>query len=184
MLRVRRSGCSGGASLTEVARALARGTAAGLPLVDAFQRGAGAVDGVGAGLMRRCADELRAGHPPRVAMASLEALDGGRLLVGAIELHLELGGDLVASLNGLAEGLADRERLRVEARAATAQARIAARIVPLAPLASLVMLVAIAPGSAHALLASPSGLAVIGVSATMTGTAVIALRRIARGAGL
>lgn len=184
VLSVRRSGIADGTCLPDVARALARGTAAGLPLVEAFHRGAEAVDGSGGDLMRRCAKELRAGHPSRLAMAPLELLDGGRLLVGAIELHGELGGDLVASLNGLAEGLADRERLRLEARAATAQARMAARIVPLAPLASLVLLVAIAPGSAHALLASPPGLAIIGVSAAMTGVAVMALRRIARSAGL
>ncbi|MGI9188086.1 MAG: type II secretion system F family protein [Gaiellales bacterium] len=184
VLSIRRSAGASGACLPDIARSLARGTAAGLPLGDAFQRGADAVDGEGGSVMRRCADELRAGHPSRVALASLERVDGGRLLVGAIELHLELGGDLVASLNGLAEGLADRERLRLEAHAATAQARIAARIVPVAPLASLVMLVAIAPASAHALVASAPGLAIIGVSATLTGIAVLVLRRIARGAGL
>lgn len=106
------------------------------------------------------------------------------MLAGAIELHQELGGDLVASLMGLAEGLADRERLRLEARAATAQARIAARIVPLAPVASLVMLLAIAPGAAHALLASAPGLLIIGAAGAMTALAVVLLRRIAAGAGL
>jgi tight adherence protein B len=183
MLTIRRSKTAGD-FLPDVARALARGTAAGLPLAEALYRGADAVDGIGGDTMRRCAEELRAGHPTRVALSSLETLEGGRLLVGAIELHQELGGDLVASLSGLAEGLADRERLRLEAQAATAQARIAARIVPLAPLASLVMLVAIAPASAHALLASAPGLMIIGVSATLTGLAVVVLRRIARSAGL
>jgi tight adherence protein B len=183
MLTIRRPGAVADC-LPDVARSLARGTAAGLPLAEAFHRGADAVDGRGGDTMRQCADELRAGHPTRVALSSLEAFDGGRLLVGAIELHLELGGDLVASLSGLAEGLADRERLRLETQAATAQARIAARIVPLAPLASLVMLVAIAPASAHALLLSAPGLMMIGVSAGLTGVAVVVLRRIARSAGL
>jgi len=170
--------------LPDVARALARGFAAGLPLVDAFARGADGIDGVGGIAMRQCAAALRAGHPSRAAMQSLEALDGGRILVGAIELHQELGGDLVASLSGLAEGLADRQRLRLEARAATAQARIAARIVPLAPIVSLAMLLAITPASAQALLASPPGLAIIGAASAMTGLAVVLVRRIARGAGL
>ena len=129
---------SGAECLPDVARALARGFAAGLPLVDAFARGADGIDGAGGVAMRLCADE----------------------------------------------GLADRERLRLEARAATAQARIAARIVPLAPIASLAMLLVIAPASAHALLATPPGVAIIGVASVMTGLAVMVLRRIAHGAGL
>ena len=173
-----------GACLPDVARALARGTAAGLPLSDAFARGADAVDSEGGAAMRHCADALRAGHPTSVALQSLETFPGGRMLVAAIDLHQELGGDLVASLMGLAEGLADRERLRLEARAATTQARIAARIVPLAPVGSLVMLLAIAPGSARVLLGSPPGLALIGVAGAITAVAVVLLRRIARSAGL
>lgn len=184
MRRLTRSRAADGACLPEVARALARGTAAGLPLGDAFFRGADAVDGEGGAAMRRCADELRAGHPTSVALQSLEVFPGGRMLVAAIDLHQELGGDLVASLMGLAEGLADRERLRLEARAATAQARIAARIVPLAPFGSLVMLLVVAPGSARVLLGSAAGLALIGVAGTITALAIVLLRRIARSAGL
>jgi tight adherence protein B len=184
MRRLSGSSDAAAACLPDVARALARGTSAGLPLADAFARGADAVDGFGGEAMRDCAGELRAGQPVRNAMRGLEDMPGGRLLVGAIELHQELGGDLVTSLAGLAEGLADRERLRLEARAATAQARIAARIVPLAPLASLAMLLVIAPASAHALFASAPGLAILGTAATLTGIAVLLLRRIARGAGL
>ncbi len=170
--------------LPDVARALARGVSAGLPLVDALARGADAMEGALAETMRACAAELRAGHPTRASLQPLESLAGGAMLVGAIELHQELGGDLVASLNGIAEGLADRERLQLEARAATAQARIAARIVPLAPLASLLMLVALAPASADVLLRSAPGLALIGIAGAMTGVAMLLLRRIAARAGL
>ena len=184
MRRLTRSRAVDGACLPEVARALARGTAAGLPLGDAFFRGADAVDGEGGAAMRRCADELRAGHPTSVALQSLEVFPGGRMLVAAIDLHQELGGDLVASLMGLAEGLADRERLRLEARAATAQARIAARIVALAPFGALVRLLVIAPGSARVLLGSAAGLTLIGVAGAITALAIVLLRRIARSAGL
>jgi tight adherence protein B len=170
--------------MPEIARVLARGTAAGLPLVEALGRGADALDGAGAAAMRRCAEALRSGDPTRAALRPLEELPGGRVLVGAIELHQALGGDLVSSLTGLAEGLADRERLRLEARAATAQARIAARIVPAAPVASIVMLVAIAPASAHALLSTTPGLTIIGIASGFTVVAVAVLRRIARSAGL
>jgi tight adherence protein B len=166
--------------LPDVARVLARGTSAGLPLSDALARGADALDGELAIAMRRAAADLRAGHPTRAALRPLEQRPGGVLLVGAIELHHELGGDLVASLAGIAEG----ERLRLEARAATAQARIAARIVPLAPLGSLLMLAVVAPGAAAALLTAPAGLAIVGIAATVTAVAMVLLRRIAQGAGL
>lgn len=171
-------------SLPDVARALARGTAAGLPLVEALARGADAVDGSAGERMRSCAADLRAGHATAIALRPLSDLSGGRMLVGAIELHQELGGDLVASLSGIAEALADRERLRLEAQAATAQARIAARVVPLAPLASLAMLLVIAPGSARMLLGSAPGLAILGAAGALTAVAILLLRRIARGAGL
>lgn len=184
MFRLIRDRSESGSCLPDVARALARCTAAGLPLTEAFARGADAVEGEGSTAMQRCADELRAGHPTASALQPLEAFSGGRMLAGAIELHLEVGGDLVASLMGFAEGLADRERLRLEARAATAQARIAARIVPLAPVGSLVMLLAISPASAGTLLGSPPGLAIIGVAGALTALAVVLLRRIARSAGL
>ncbi len=106
------------------------------------------------------------------------------MLAGAIELHQELGGDLVTALLGLAEGLADRERLRLEARALTTQARFAARIVPLAPLGAFAMLAVLAPSSAGALLGEPVGLALLGIAASLTLLALVLLRRIARGAGL
>lgn len=184
MLRDARAADEAAARLPDVARALARGTAAGLPLVEAFARGADAVDGPARTMMEQCAESLRSGASTHVALRPLAELSGGSLLVGAIELHQELGGDLVASLSGIAEGLADRERLRLEARAATAQALIAARIVPLAPAASLLMLLVIAPSSAQALLSSRPGLMILGVAGALTVVAIVLLRRISRGAGL
>ena len=120
-------------TLPEIARALARCCAAGLPIADAFDRAADAVDEVAIELLRTCAAGLHSGAATRSALAPLLVVPGGTVLVGTIELHQELGGDLVASLAAVAEGLADRERLRLEAEVATAQARLAARIVPLAP---------------------------------------------------
>ncbi|MGI9116703.1 MAG: type II secretion system F family protein [Gaiellales bacterium] len=173
-----------GCGLPDVARAVARGAAAGLPLAEAFARGAESMDDTMAEAMRHCAAALRAGHPTPIALAPIGVVSGGALLVGAIDLQHELGGDLVAALNGIAEGLADRERLRLEARAATAQARMAARIVPLAPIGALCMLAVLAPTSAEALLTSRPGIAIVSVSGALTLTALWLLRRIARNAGL
>ncbi|MSO46621.1 MAG: hypothetical protein EXQ67_00830 [Thermoleophilia bacterium] len=171
-------------TLPEVARALARCCAAGLPIADAFERAADAVDEVVVDLLRTCAAGLRSGAATRSALAPLLAVPGGSVLVGTIELHQELGGDLVASLAAVAEGLADRERLRLEAEVATAQARLAARIVPLAPVVSLGFLTVLAPSALAALFTTGPGLVIIGVAAGLTGIALLLLRRIARAVGL
>ncbi len=170
--------------LPEIARALARGCAAGLPVPEAVGRAQAAVDDASGLLLAACAARLAAGDPTRVALDPIAARPGGMAIVGAIELHAELGGDLVASLFAVAEGLADRERLRLEARAQTAQARIAARAIPLAPLASLGLLGVLAPAALTALLTTGLGLGVLAVAGGLTLVALVLLRRIAAGAGL
>lgn len=171
-------------TLPEIARALARCCAAGLPIADAFDRAADAVDEAAVEMLRTCAARLRSGDATLSALAPLLAVPGGSVLVGTIELHQELGGDLVASLAAVAEGLADRERLRLEAEVATAQARLAARIVPLAPVVSLAMLGVLAPASLATLFTTGPGIAILGVAAGLTGIALLLLRRIARAVGL
>lgn len=172
------------ASVPDAVRAVARGLAAGLPLGDAFRRGADAVDARTAEMMRCCCRALDDGEPLATALGPLREVDGGDVAAAAIDLHQELGGDLVAALHGVAEGLADRERLRVEARAITAQARVASRIVPLAPVAALGMLAVLAPTSARSLVTDPIGLGILVLAASMTLVALVLVRRIARGAGL
>ena len=170
--------------LPELARAIARCCAAGLPLADALARAGDAVADEGAVLLREAAEAVRAGHSTHSALAPIGALPGGALLVGAIELHGEVGGDLVASLSAIAEGLADRERLRLEAHAATAQARVAAKFVPLAPVVSLGFLAILAPDALVSLVSTVPGLTILGVAGGLTGLALLILRQIAREVGL
>lgn len=169
-------------SLPEIARAIARGSAAGLPLAGAVARAAEAVEPEAAEPLAEIAADLAAGVPVGAACDRLREVPGGSLVVGAILLHGELGGDLVRSLAAIAEGVAERERLQAELRAATAQARIAARAVPLAPLASLAMLGALAPEALVALFTTRAGLALIAVAALAVGVSHLLVRRIARAA--
>ena len=171
-------------AMPDIARAVARGLAAGLPLSEAFRRGGDTVDAASADVMRDCARGLDGGEPLPSALTALRACDGGPLVAAAIDLHHELGGDLVAALSGIAEGLSDRERLRLEAQAATAQARVASRIVPLAPVVAVLMLFVLSPAAARSLVGSGAGIAILGVSAALTLVALAALQRIARGAGI
>ncbi len=170
--------------LPDAARAIARACAAGLPVSEAVARAGDAVEDTAAVLLHDCAEALRAGQSTRSALAALAAVPGGVLIVGAIELHEELGGDLVSSLFAIAEGLADRERMRLEAKAATAQARLAARVVPLAPLASIGFLAVLAPSACVALFTTVPGLGMLGAASLLTAVALFALHRISTGIGL
>ena len=166
--------------LPSIARAIARATSAGLPLATAVERAAEAVDPAVAPVLRVISADLAGGVVPQAAFAPIAGLPGGRLLVGAIGLHGEVGGDLVRSLAAIADGLAERERLRAELSAATAQARVAARAVPLAPAASLLLLGVMAPEALVELLTTRIGLAILGVAGLAIVTAHVLVRRIAR----
>lgn len=167
-------------ALPSIARAIARATSAGLPLPDAVERAAEAVDPAVTPTLRDIAIDLRGGVLPEAAFAPLANLPGGRLLVGAIGLHGEVGGDLVRSLAAIADGLAERERLQAELAAATAQARVAARAVPLAPLASLLLLGVMAPEALVELVTTGVGLGILTVAGVAIVTAHLLVRRIAR----
>lgn len=167
-------------ALPSIARAIARATSAGLPLSLAVERAAEAVDPASAPTLRAIAADLAGGVAPHAAFAPLASLPGGRLLVGAIGLHGEVGGDLVRSLAAIADGLAERERLQAELAAATAQARVAARAVPLAPAASLVLLGVMAPEALVELVTTRLGLGILGVAGIAIVTAHVLVRRIAR----
>ncbi len=129
------------------------------------------------------ARDLRAGVPPPAALAPLEAASGGALVAGAVVLHEELGGDLARGLHALADGLADRARLEGELRAVTAQARLAARLVPIVPVAAAGMLAVASPASVEPLLGTPAGVAVLTASGSLTLLGLVLVRRIMAGAG-
>ncbi len=167
-------------ALPSIARAIARATSAGLPLSEAVERAADAVDPAVAPTLRMIADDLGSGMLPLAAFEPLRDVAGGRLLLGAIGLHGEVGGDLVRSLGAIAEGLAERERLQAELAAATAQARVAARAVPLAPVASLLLLAVLAPDALVELLTTRLGIGILAVAGTAILTAHILVRKIAR----
>jgi tight adherence protein B len=164
--------------LPDIARALARGVAAGLPLAEACVRAAAALDPPASSVLARVAVDLAAGARPEQALAPLAVVPGAGLLRGAVVLHDELGGDLAHGLHALADGLADRARLDGELRAVTAQARLAARLVPGVPVATAAMLAAASPASLRPLLGTAPGLAVVGVSGALTGVGLLLVRRI------
>jgi Flp pilus assembly protein TadB len=169
-------------ALPDVARALSRALAAGLPFDAAYARAADALPDEAAAVLREAARRARGGAPPAEALGALAAVEGGALVVGAVALAADLGGDVVRALAALGDGLAERERLRTEVAVATAQAAFTARIVPLVPFAAAAALWLTAPDAAAGLVASPAGEVLLAISAGMTALALWLLRRIARGA--
>lgn len=170
------------AELPTIARALARALAAGLPFAPALRRAADAVDEQSAAALDRAARRIAAGEEPEEALLELGPGAAARLLRAAVAVNVELGGDLVRALEALAEGLADRERLRGELEVATAQSRMTARIVPAVPLASLAMLAMTDRSSLRALLTTGPGLAIVSLSFSLTVVGLVSVNRILNGA--
>jgi tight adherence protein B len=169
------------AQVPDAARALARAYAAGLPFPTACRRAAESLEEPAAAILRRAAGDADRGRAPADALAPLAAAPGGALVRGAVAINAELGGDLVRSLEALAAGLDDRERLRGEIAVATAQARFAARIVPAVPPLALAMLGLLSPAAVAPLVTTLAGRALVGVSLILDVVAILLLRRIARG---
>jgi tight adherence protein B len=167
--------------LSDTARAIARSYAAGLPFGTACRRAADSLDDPAASILRAAGLEAERGRVPADTLYALADAPGGGLIRGAIAVNAELGGDLVRSLEALAEGLDDRERLRGEIAVATAQARFASRVVPAVPLLALGLLGALSPAAVLPLLTTTPGRLLIVVSALLDGAAILLLRRIARG---
>jgi Flp pilus assembly protein TadB len=166
--------------LADLARALARGLGAGLPLPAACLRGADGLSPGAATALRRSGRLLAAGADPADAFGWTAGVAGGRVLLGAIAVHAELGGDLVATLSLAADALSERERLRGEVEVATAQARFAARVVPVIPLGALAMAAVLDPAALRPLAATTAGVALVGTAVILDLTGAALLRRMAR----
>lgn len=102
-----------------------------------------------------------------------------RVVVTAIHVQRHAGGDLAAALEHLGRTMVERERLRRELRAATAQARFTSTLVVALPVVVVLGLAVVAPSAVAVLVASPAGLTVLGVSAALQAAGVVAIRRIA-----
>ena len=101
-------------------------------------------------------------------------------LVAATLLHRDAGGDLARLLHGLADDLDLRARAASDARAASAQARLTARIVVALPVAGAGLGELAAPGTLAAVLAEPLARSLVAGAALLELLAFGAVRRIAR----
>ena len=98
----------------------------------------------------------------------------------AILLQRETGGDLVALLRGVAATAGRAAQEAADARAASVQARLTARIVLGLPALAAVLLALAAPGTAAAMLRSPAAVLLLTVACGLQAAALLAVRRIVR----
>ena len=101
-------------------------------------------------------------------------------IVAAILLQRSAGGDLARLLRDLSAGLVAAARIDAQARAASAQARLTARIVLALPVLGAVAVQVAAPGAIAAMLAQPLPRLLVVVAVVLQLVALVAVRRIAR----
>lgn len=101
-------------------------------------------------------------------------------IIAAIQLQRRTGGDLARLLRELAADLDGVARALREARAASAQARLTARIVLAMPLLGALIFALAAPSALAAIFSSPLPRGLLVVAALFQLVAVVAVRRVAR----
>jgi len=101
-------------------------------------------------------------------------------IIAAAQLQRRTGGDLARLLRELAADLDSVTRAVREARAASAQARLTARIVLAMPLVGAVIFAVAAPRTLAAIFSSPLPRGLLALAALLQIVAVVAVRRVAR----
>lgn len=173
------------ADAPSVARALADAMAGGHSVRGALAETArsGGVGGPAGQELRAAALRLDLGERTEDVLATLARRTGPGpydILVAAILLQRDAGGDLGCLLRALAAAFEERARVEGEARSVTAQARFSAGIVAGLPLGGAVVAELAQPGYLAGLASAPLPALLAGSALVLQGVALVAVRRIAR----
>ena len=131
--------------------------------------------------LQRVYAESRLGRPIEDALEdSADRMQSIDLVwaVMAIRIQREVGGNLAELLDTVAETMTERERLRHEIMALTAEGRMSAWVLGVFPPAFAVVLYLIQPDYMATLFSSPMGVTAVVVSAIMAGFGFLWLRKI------
>ena len=178
--RVRRARADVG--LPEAVDAIAAAVASGRSVADGLALAAASappglsseLEGVVLGIQR--------GLPATVAVerwATTSGVDGARLVGAAVGLAGDAGGDVERALAGVASTLRERRALGREIRALSAQARISATTIAVAPLGFGAVAVAADGDTAAFLLGTPGGIACLAVGLVLDLAGFRWMRRLA-----
>jgi len=148
------------AELPDVLQLLAGTLRAGLPLVAALEAVAAEAGGPVAPELRRVAGEAALGRELPESLAAV----GGRMRceevvwVGvAVDIHQQAGGNLAEVLDTLARTVSERQRLRREVAALTAEGRISAVVLGVLPVVLAGVIAVVNPGYLATLLDTTVG---------------------------
>lgn len=171
------------AHLPEALDAFARGLKAGRPVADALGL---VVESTPAPLrdeLARTRDMLSIGHDLAESLRKLAervAVAEVRFFSVATQLQAETGGNLVETIENLADQLRQRRSMRKKIRALSAEARTSAVILSILPFAVAVLLFVINPGYLRPLIADPRGLAMTGFGLLSLVSGIVVLNRMGR----
>lgn len=147
--------------LPEAVDAVAAAVAAGRSVVDGLDLAAAASPSPLAAELHSVVAAVRRGLPVAVAVerwAATSATEGAGLVAAAVGLAGDAGGDVERALLGVATTLRERRALGREIRALSAQARISASTIAVAPLGFGAVAVAADGDTAGFLLGTPGGI--------------------------
>lgn len=169
------------AALPEVLEAVARGVRSGASLRQAVEEAAAAPGLLGHDL-RLVTAEVAAGVPLVTALdgwGRRRPLPGVRLAVSALGLGVETGGAHARALDGVAATVRARSAVAGEVRALSAQARLSAVVIVLAPLAFSALAAATDERTAG-FFVTPLGLACLAAGLALDALAALWMHRLSR----
>ncbi|MEX2420212.1 MAG: type II secretion system F family protein, partial [Actinomycetota bacterium] len=102
------------------------------------------------------------------------------LVVAVLSMHRHTGGDLPAVLDSIAETLRERFHAEREIASMTAQARLSGIVVGMLPVGFFAFLTLTSPGEMGSVMASPLGVALVGIGFGLEALAFLWIRRILR----
>jgi tight adherence protein B len=167
------------AGLEAVARALRSGAS----LRQAVEEAAGRTPGRLGDELGRVAVQAARGYPlvgALEAMARRRPLPGVRLAVAALCLGAETGGTQARAVDGVATTLRDRLGVAAEVKALSAQARMSALVMSVAPLAFGAFAAATDPRTAAFLFHTMAGSLLLGAGALLDGAGWLWMSRLSR----
>lgn len=163
--------------------AMSTSVRAGLSLTQAIAAAGERTGGSLGAELGRVAGETALGGTLESALAAFERrvpLPEVRLLVAGLNLARVTGASLAPLLDRVAETLRERERVRGQVRALTAQGRLSGVVVGLTPVALVAVMGTVDPDFVRPLFTTPAGWLLLGVAAVLEALGALAIRAVVR----
>jgi tight adherence protein B len=169
--------------LSEIARMLSNGTAAGLSMPQAVRMASRELADPAGAELRRVVEEMQVGRPVEDALEALRDRLPSRevaVLMSTIAIQQRAGGDTVRALSELAQTLETRKELRREIITLLSGVVYTSYVVAAMGGGTILLINAISPGVTQEMTSSPLGIAGLIVAAILWTIAFVLIRRTTR----